>query len=261
MQVVFQGWHAILATVTQPLLQYPAVAAAYFTFLLQLCELYPLHLAQLPPDFLRSFAGSLDWGMQGAAADTLGQCVQSIQELAEWHLHERAASRPGFAQAALPGTPLCRCACIPCSVSHLQVCRGIAAREWLHAPCHHRLLFWTARCGAGGEPVLRHLLRSLLQQGMQGSAHAEGFLSQIAAAVLPIANADPASLVEVAAALLQGVASVTDEAQGACVAAVQRLAALAAEGGDTERLAARTDAFEKQFFAFAAIAQKMLRRN
>jgi hypothetical protein len=100
---VFEGWHVTLATVTRPLLQFPAVASAYFTFILQLCELYPGHLASLHTTYLQSFVASLDWGMSQLAADSTGQCLQAMQELAEFHMHQRATNRPGFSQAVLPG--------------------------------------------------------------------------------------------------------------------------------------------------------------
>jgi hypothetical protein len=60
LQVVFEGWHVTLVKVSQPLLKYPAVASAYFTFILQLCELYPGHLSSLHVKYLQPFVASLD---------------------------------------------------------------------------------------------------------------------------------------------------------------------------------------------------------
>jgi hypothetical protein len=50
--------------------------------------------------------------MSQMAADSAGQCLQAMQELAEFHTHEWARQRPGFSQALLqglrlPGSPVC----------------------------------------------------------------------------------------------------------------------------------------------------------
>jgi hypothetical protein len=104
-QVVFQGLHAILSVLTHNLLLFPAVAANYFNLILQLCELYPSNVAQLPSDHFQPLVMSLDWGLLQASADVTTPCLQALEELALFHYRERVALRPGLTTQTLSGAP------------------------------------------------------------------------------------------------------------------------------------------------------------
>lgn len=104
-QVVFQGLNAILSVLTHDLLLFPAVAANYFTLILQLCELYPGNVAQLPSSHFQPLVMSLDWGLSQASADVTTPCLQALEELALFHYCERVALRPGLTAQPLSGAP------------------------------------------------------------------------------------------------------------------------------------------------------------
>lgn len=98
---------------------------------------------------------------------------------------------------------------------------------------------------------------TLLQQSLQTS-RAEGFVTQIAAAILPMVAAEPVAFVAAAERLVQRFTTLSPEMRQQFSAAAHNLSNLAAEGGDTESFAARTETFEKHFFQFADNARKFL---
>jgi hypothetical protein len=110
---------------------------------------------------------------------------------------------------------------------------------------------------ADGQPVLHHFMDTLLKQSLQAT-RAEGYLTQIASAVLPMLSAEPAAFVAAVDRLLQSCSGLSVDMQQQFGAAAHNLSSLAAEGQDTESFAARTETFEKRFFQFAENARKFL---